>query len=451
MTSAFFIRLENFKSSQSRSIDEIVYYRLGLQVKDDFFNYNTIPYGQELAARGRPLPDYFFKPLYKYPPLFAWMIAQSLKLFGDSLLSAYYPSLLCGVGLILLIYWLGAIVYNRMIGFIAALFLYIDPVTIVCSQKVWLDTPLAFFSLISIIFFVWGLKSKRSSFFIASGIGCGLAVWIKYPGILLIPIYIIYALIYEHNLLKKRKFWAGILIPLIMLIPWSMWSKEVYGSSLIDIGIHLSDVHRAGIITKIIAALGAALILMSIYLLNKYKLKKVISLDQRSYNNKKRLNYVCAIAFFIILSPYLINSLNLNYLPTVGWRLGMFLSEPPIFYFGRLIEFSLMYAIAFSAFFIRNHSDYGGPRMIKMTCIFLMVFYSFWGNYQSRYILVCIPLLLILAAQLLTIVNSWAFKPPSLFKRILRSMAITICIFYIIFKTHYINVVISYPNDLCYF
>ena len=55
--SAFFIRLYNFEHSKLRSIDEVVYYRMALQVLEQGpAGYHTIPYGQELAATGGPLP-----------------------------------------------------------------------------------------------------------------------------------------------------------------------------------------------------------------------------------------------------------------------------------------------------------------------------------------------------------------------------------------------------------
>ena len=57
--SAFFIRLENFKKSNMRTIDEIVYFRMAVQMSRNPADYNTIPYGEELKAGGRDLPDYF--------------------------------------------------------------------------------------------------------------------------------------------------------------------------------------------------------------------------------------------------------------------------------------------------------------------------------------------------------------------------------------------------------
>src|SRR3989338_7152702 len=83
MASAFFIRLENFKKSSSRTIDEIVYYRMAKQIlQEGLKGYHTIPYGKELHEAGRPLPDYFFEPLFKHPPVFTFLITFFMFLFG---------------------------------------------------------------------------------------------------------------------------------------------------------------------------------------------------------------------------------------------------------------------------------------------------------------------------------------------------------------------------------
>ena len=106
--SAFFIRLENFKNSELRSIDEIVYYRMAKQVLDEGLSgYHTIPFGEELAAQGRPLPEYFHQPLFKHPPVFTFLSVVSMKIFGPKLISAEYISLLLSVLMIPLIYLLG--------------------------------------------------------------------------------------------------------------------------------------------------------------------------------------------------------------------------------------------------------------------------------------------------------------------------------------------------------
>ena len=218
--SAFLIRLENFKNSPARTIDEIVYYRMGAQILDQGLSgYQTIAYGKELAATGRPLPDYFFRPLFQHPPLFTLFVALSMGLFGKTLLAAGYVSLLLAALMIPLIYLLGTLIANRTIGLFAAFFLWLDPINIICSQKVWMDTTIAFFTLLAVLFFVCALKKERNFYFILSGIAVACAANTKLTGILIAGTMILFVLLYRRDLFRNRTFLLSLLLPFVLLIP----------------------------------------------------------------------------------------------------------------------------------------------------------------------------------------------------------------------------------------
>jgi len=162
--SAFFIRLENFKNTKLRSIDEIVYYRMAEQVfSDGLAGYHTVPYGKELAATGRPLSEYFFQPLFKHPPVFTFLAALSMKVFGPNINSAGYVSVAMSVLMIPMIYLLGTLICDRRVGILSAVFLWVDPVSIICSQKIWMDSAIAFFTLLSALLFILGIKRNNEN------------------------------------------------------------------------------------------------------------------------------------------------------------------------------------------------------------------------------------------------------------------------------------------------
>jgi len=449
--SAFFIRLENFKNSKSRSTDEIIYYTMAQQVKKNILNYNSIPYAQILESEGRYIPEYLKRPLFKYPPLFVFMLAQSLKNFGMSLISAAYISILSGALLVPIVYLLGSSIFNRSVGIISAFFLFIDPVSIVCSQKIWLETPLALFSILSVLFFIWGLNQKYAFLFIYSGICCGLATLTKYPGILLICIYFIYAFFYQRHLLRKGLFWLGIFIPFIMLTPWIMWNFEIYGTNFIksQILLHTTTEHLGQVFGKILLIIGFLGLIAFILLLKKENIRSILSLE--SYDKNDRLCVVLAIALGIVLITNLIRAFQLTYIPVVGWQIKMFYNEPPTFYLGRLLEFSLIYAFGYLAYFFRESIRNDGRSVIKLATVIYMIFYIFWGNYQSRYILVCIPFLLILSVQILMRIFKYIVKMPLGCKKNIFLFMILMLISFILIKTTYINQILTFSNDFCYF
>ncbi len=145
------------------------------------------------------------------------------------LLTAGYVSLLMGALMIPMIYFLGVMIADRKVGALAALLLWLDPVSIICSQKVWMDTSVAFFTLLAVVFFVYALKSSNDWFFIFCGVASGLAVNTKYTGILITFVMIIFAAFYRKDLFANKKFQLSLVLPILLLLPWFFWNYRVYG------------------------------------------------------------------------------------------------------------------------------------------------------------------------------------------------------------------------------
>lgn len=453
--SAFFIRLENFKNSPNRSIDEIVYYRMGKQILEQGLSgYNTIPYGQELAASGRPLPQYFFEPLFKHPPLFTFLAALSMRLFGSVLVSAEYVSLLFGVLLIPLGYILATILFNRRVALVSAFFLWLDPVTIMCSQKVWMETTITFFTLLSAVFFAKGIKSNKDWFFILSGISSGLAVNTKYPAVLITMAFVFYALFHNKDLFRGRKFQISLALPFASLLPWMYWNHQVYGLKSIPRHEELNALF------KIILSKWTIVFLSGIILTAALWLKKIFSsqgnvarpaVEPLPSSSLKKISILFLLFLGIFLKDNLWHSLQFNHLPFVSWAGGViYANGSPLFYLGRLIEYSFLYTLAFIALF--RYQPYHNPEIafLRSSAFIILIFYIAWGNYQSRYILAAIPFLVILG------VHFWTenFEKTISSKNRLVYWAgagLAAIMIYSVIKTHAINLHLSYPNDMCYF
>ena len=448
--SAFFIRLDNFKKSRGRTIDEIVYYCLGRQLKYDFPEYHSKEYAYLLMRQGRELPAYFTAPLFKHPPVVPFLISFSLRFFGDNLTAAGYIPLLFGVLMIPLTYWLGSLLFNYKVGLLSAFFVSIDPVSIICSQKVWMDSPLSFFVLLTIVLFIWGIKSKNNNLFILSGFVCGLAAATKYPGILAMVSIPLYAYIYRRNLFKDRKFCLGIIMPFIVLVPWFYWNYLIYGSDffIIHKNIHGHN-HLHGKVGIILIALGI------IYLLHKrieiIPLKNIFAKIKQNNYVKKRIPVWCGCLFFASVFMQIAHGLQFTYLPLNTWYPGVFGYEPSTFYFGRLIEFSLIYVFAFLSFFLPGGKKNEEKALLRISSLVILSFFIAWRNFQCRYILASIPFLIILAVELIVRLYEKTSLVKKFLPRNLSRFGLIMSLYYIFAKTCYINQVLSYPNDLCYF
>jgi 4-amino-4-deoxy-L-arabinose transferase-like glycosyltransferase len=117
-------------------------------------------------------------PYVKKPPLLFWMVTASFKAFGESEWAARLPSVIAGVGTLILVYLIAAPVLGGFGAFLAAMaplefYFFIARGGRECAT----DAPLLFFSALAILAFSRG-PGKRS-WMLLSGAACGLAVMSK--------------------------------------------------------------------------------------------------------------------------------------------------------------------------------------------------------------------------------------------------------------------------------
>ncbi|MGA2410580.1 MAG: glycosyltransferase family 39 protein [Candidatus Binataceae bacterium] len=118
------------------------------------------------------------QPYLKKPPLLFWTMMASFKAFGEGEWSARLPSVLFGVGTLLLIYLAAAAVAGRIAGLCAGLiplgfYFFIARGGRECAT----DAPLVFFSTLAI----YALARARSDWrwIVLTGVACGLAILSK--------------------------------------------------------------------------------------------------------------------------------------------------------------------------------------------------------------------------------------------------------------------------------
>lgn len=454
--SAFFIRLHNFKHSELRSIDEVVYYRMALQVlKEGPTGYHTIPYGQELAATGRPLPPYFFQPLFKHPPLFTFMAAVFMKVFGGTMVSAGYVALLFGALMIPLTYWLGALVFGREVGLLAALFIWLDPVSIICSQKVWMETTLSFFSILAVYIFMYAFMQKKDAFYFWAGVAAGAALLTKYTGILAWAVILIFAVVFERELFKNKRFVSSLAVPFVMITPWVYWNFLVHGNHMLANNLQIHNLTLGRPRTIALLGLTAMVVCLGAWELCKPARGKLTGgqvVPSAGWDTMRKYAVIfCGGLLLWNIRASIMRGLDFTSLPVTSWAQGIFWGAPSTFYFGRLIEFSLLFIFSFLAFFLFSSHHFAEKRIFFLTGSVYILFFMVWGSFQSRYLLPAIPFLMVLGvAFVMELFAEMALsKNPAVYLggRFLL-MAAVLCA---IFKTYLIDIMLSFPNDMCYF
>ena len=113
-------------------------------------------------------------PALEHPPLFSWMQAALFIPFGLSDPLAKLPSALCGLGVILLVAWLG----RRMTGdpFIGVLAMFVMATSIYFvkyAARAMTDVPFTFFFLAAVC--AWLLGEDDPRWFLAAGAFAAMA------------------------------------------------------------------------------------------------------------------------------------------------------------------------------------------------------------------------------------------------------------------------------------
>ncbi len=494
---AAFQRVKSFEQLKGvYGVDEVVYANLGENLYHNILDYNTIPLAHYLAATGHPLSAYFYKPLFKHPPIFPLFIMLFYKMFGISMMAAFLPALLFGLLTIPLVYLIGQELFNEEAGLLAAIMIFIDPVNIMCGQKIWMETALSFFMALSVYFFIralnrefalgwnsrgesmqekdsrfnlrsmknlfeifqrtlranfanakFGLKRRQDILFILSGISAGLAGNIKYPGVLVIVAIISYAVCFRRDLFKNAGFLLGLLMPVIIFIPWFTWNASVYGHFSLKEHLLLHG-QRIFAEANLLALLAVIAVVVG----------GLLFLGNRSWPRLFRYvphGIVTLILLFFVIqnSTRLLSLFDLMHVPVTSWSPGLFRGGPFSFYFGRLIELNPLYLFGFvSLLFWNNYrKKYNGIDILYFSAIVIFAFYALWGNYQARYILSITPFLAVLSAWQITRLAIRIENIPVLSLRILCRATFLLLLTYFLAKVMVVNVMVSYTNNMCYF
>lgn len=459
--SAFFIRWNNACQSEKATVDEWIYFGLARQLVKNPLNYQSRDVTAIIQKDSPDLPihGYMTQPLFKHPPLFSYLLAAAFKLLGDDGASLYAVPVFFGVLMIPLGYLLGRLFYGEIVGLATAFFLWMDPVHIISSQKVWPDTTLNFFVVLAIYLFACAVKYSRDQYFFWAGISTGLALLTKYTGVLALAVMILYALIESPSLLRNRKFLWSLLIPVAMMLPWGYWNYAIYGQDFIN--THFMVEHNLKLRAPIILLIGLIIVTGFGFILQvwrswqgKFEEDKTESADLDEESPSRLRTYITfflCVMFIYVMKDSIVNSLNIYKFPQTSWGQDTHFRSHPLFYFRQLIEFSFIYFFAFMSFFMVTEENYRKGMLLHLTVVVIMVFHLLWGSYQCRYILGLLPFLII--AGVVAWMDLWTRCREDervLFRRTGQTILIILAV-YILVKVNYLNFLISYPNDMCYF
>jgi hypothetical protein len=120
-------------------------------------------------------------------------------------------SLTAGTLSIVLLYGLGAMLFNRAVGLAAAMFLAVFPLHVTCSRYLKEDALLTFFVLLTVLAVAAAVRKGKPSLLLLGGLAAGLTAGSKYSGILMAGV------VAAAPWLRSKSWW-----PDVKWLPWAV-------------------------------------------------------------------------------------------------------------------------------------------------------------------------------------------------------------------------------------
>lgn len=162
---------------------------------------------------------------YDHPPVGFWLIALSMRLFGESEFWIRFPSAILGLGCLILTYLIGKSLFSRIVGVTSAVSLVSTIWFVNRSRSGNLDVFLTFFFLLT---FYLALKARyKNSFILPFFISLTLLFLTK----TLVPLTIIPALIlifWGSKTYLNRWFFVGIGFFILIFGGWFLRQIDIY-------------------------------------------------------------------------------------------------------------------------------------------------------------------------------------------------------------------------------
>jgi hypothetical protein len=148
------------------------------------FNSDEAVYsGQGASIAGVAELQPFF-PIFRAHPLLHQMMLSLGWLFGGGDRFGRVFSVVCGLATIVVVYKLGALLYGRRAGVLAAVFLAFMPYHVIVSRQVLLDGPETLFATLTLYLLARFALTGRAAWLYATGASLGLTFLAKEVGIL---------------------------------------------------------------------------------------------------------------------------------------------------------------------------------------------------------------------------------------------------------------------------
>lgn len=173
-------------------------------------------------------PKINFEPFWEKPPLFIWLQAISMHIFGVNEYAARFPNAICGIITLVLIYHIGKKLYNKNFGWFWVLSYFGAILPHLYFKSGIIDPWFNLFIFLSIVYLIKteGIENQTKQYplsILVGGMFAGLAILTKGPaGYLIISLTWFFKLIYfkEMNFFRIKQYFIFSIMALLTAATW---------------------------------------------------------------------------------------------------------------------------------------------------------------------------------------------------------------------------------------
>lgn len=362
--------------------DELAYMFLGDRLVHGRA-YSTIGLEQLLPAEGAH-PAYLRAPLFKHPPLYPLLVGLSRAVFSGWPGAAFYPSLLFGAGMIIVVFILArALDLSVGLSLLAAVFVAASPVVWVCSSRVWMDIALAFF--VSSALVAQAIAAKDERWFVLAGLAWGCAMLTKYPAGAGWLAVVVSGLL-TPGTRRSKSFWAGHGLAFALIGTWLAIRVGLEGHTAVY--FWRSDVQDWRAFGRMLRWVWVAPLLFA----------AVVASRRWLAGHPQSCSAAAAItsATVTFIAGAGMGAWPIwTALPWSGWGHNELMSSGWTFYLVHPVAFDpVLWLGLFGLLAARRDRHFDS---LVWVWLGLFSFNTLWGNYQSRYGVALLPLQVVLA------------------------------------------------------
>lgn len=169
-------------------------------------------------------PDFSY---YDHPPMVAWLIAISRKLFGEGQFHVRVLSIVSSTLVSWLLFLIGRdFLHSGKTGFVAALIVNFTPAGSALGFVTTPDTPLAAAWAFAAFSFLKAINDTRDRWWIATGVALGFGALGKYNMIFFVPGVALTILGFKRYryLVFTRRYWLMVLLAAVGTLPIIYWN-----------------------------------------------------------------------------------------------------------------------------------------------------------------------------------------------------------------------------------